>query len=270
MYESSHQRHAKRRKKNVEKDLERRRLCRIFRRISRHLDELVPRPSILPDNRLPLEPVPANAWDELSPEHPVDAACHEDGDTDYAVQVVRQALVDVLAVCGRDEWRDGEVHVREEEEDGDRESGLERREPLVLRAVDVQVDQGAGNEHVDDRERVGDDVEDEVVGVAGGRGEHDDHRDQPVLEETGQRRVAGLVGRPEAGKGEDAFATEFLDETALGEDDTHGVAEGGEGDEDRESSFSTGPKDVAEERRCENTAGRKDFFLGNSGEVGDL
>lgn len=53
------------------------------------------------------------------PDDPVDTASDDDGDAHEAVEVVGQSLVDTVAVGGRDERRDGEVNVGEQEEDGD-------------------------------------------------------------------------------------------------------------------------------------------------------
>ena len=53
-------------------------------------------------------------------------------------------------------------------------------------------------------------LEDEVVRISRRGCEHDDHGNEPVFEETNEECVKGLVGGEEAGEGEDAFATDFL------------------------------------------------------------
>lgn len=76
------------------------------------------------------------------------------------MQVVRQVVVDVLVGrLRRDVGGNDEVDVGEQEEDGDGERGLDRRVPVVLFAVEVEVHETAGDEDVDNGERVGDDVE---------------------------------------------------------------------------------------------------------------
>ena len=142
-----------------------------------------------------MQVVPAQPREEPRPHEPVDAAREDDARADDAVKVVRQVFVDVL-VGGvwRDVRRDGEVDVAEQEEDGHGERRLDRRVPVVLVAVEVEVDEAPGYEDVHDGEWVGDDVEDcgyksavvgdfaegtesgltEVICVAGRRREHDD------------------------------------------------------------------------------------------------
>lgn len=114
------------------------------------------------------------------------------------MQVVRQVIVDALAILWRDKRRSDEVYVAEEKEQGGGDGGTERWVPLVVRGIPVDPEEAAGDEDVDDRERVCDDVEDEVVCISRRRGEHDDHRNDPVFEETSQRGVERLVAGPEA------------------------------------------------------------------------
>ena len=145
-----------------------------------------------------------------------------------------------------------EVDVAGEEEDGDGQGGAAGRVPVVLLAVRVEPDEAEGDEGVDDGERVGDDVEDEVVSIARGRGQHDDDGDEPVLEETGERSVEGPVAGEEAGEGQDAFATELLDDSALREDHGQNISESGESDKHGKGTLGLGSHDVAEERGSEN------------------
>lgn len=116
------------------------------------------RPAVVLHYHLPLQSISLKTRQKLSPDQPVHAARSDDGNTDDAVEIVRYRLIDALAVGGWDEGGDGEVHVAEEEEDGDGEGAAEGWIPLVCFSVEVEVDKGAGNEYVDDREGVGDDA----------------------------------------------------------------------------------------------------------------
>lgn len=104
--------------------------------------------------------IAANLGKNDSPDEPVDGASNQDGDTDDAVDVVRHALVLVLAgVVGSDKWCDHQVHVAEKEEDGDGESRLDRRVPVVLCAVEVEMDETTSDKGVDDRKRIRDEAD---------------------------------------------------------------------------------------------------------------
>lgn len=82
--------------------------------------------------------VATNLGKNDSPYKPVESASDEDANTDNTVDVVRHALVLVLAgVIGGDEGSNHEVHVAEKEEDGDRQSSLDGSVPVVLLAVEV-------------------------------------------------------------------------------------------------------------------------------------
>jgi hypothetical protein len=68
-------------------------------------------------------------------------------------------LVDILAIGRRNKGSDDKVNVGEEEEDGDGESGFEGWCPLLWVAMDgegveVEVDEGAGYEDVDNGQGV--------------------------------------------------------------------------------------------------------------------
>lgn len=125
------------------------------------LDEDAPRPAIVVDEDLLAQLVAAELGQQLGPEQPVNTAGDDDGGADDAVQVVGQVIVDVLVGrLRRDVRRDDEVDVGQQEEDGDGQRGLDRRVPVVLVAVQVEVHEAARDEDVDDSQRVGDDVED--------------------------------------------------------------------------------------------------------------
>lgn len=53
-------------------------------------------------------------------------------------------------------------------------------------------------------------LENEIICISRWRCEHDDHRDQPMFEETGEWRVEGLVTGPKLGEWEETFAANFL------------------------------------------------------------
>ena len=118
----------------------------------------------------------------------------------------------------------------------------------------MEMAEAEGDEGVDDGERVGDDVEDEVVSITWRRGQHDDDGDEPVLEETGERGVERPVAGEEAGVRQDTFAAELLDDSALREDHRQNVTEGRQSDEDRKCALSSGTHDVAEEGSCKNAS----------------
>ena len=109
-------------------------------------------------HRLANELVAANPGHNLGPDEPEHATCAEDTEADNAVDVVRQGLVDALAVGGWHKGREDEVDVAEAEEGGDGEGGLDGRVPVVGFAVAVEVDEAACDKNVDDGERVRDEA----------------------------------------------------------------------------------------------------------------
>jgi hypothetical protein len=95
-----------------------------------------------------------------SPDEPVESTSNQDSDTDNAVNVVRHALVLVLAgIVRSDKWCDHQIHVAEKEEDGDGEGRLDRRVPVVLGAVEVKMDEATSDKGVDDRKRIRDEAD---------------------------------------------------------------------------------------------------------------
>lgn len=97
-------------------------------------------------------------------------------------------------------------------------------------------------------------LEDEVVRISRRGCEHDDHGNEPVFEQTGQRGVERTVAGEEAGVRQDTFAAELLDDSALREDHRQNVTEGRQSDEDRKCALSSGTHDVAEEGSCKNAS----------------
>lgn len=110
------------------------------------------------NHNFPLQPVPSNLWQQHRPNNPVHTSSRNNRDADHAMQVIGERLVHAVSIRGRHERRNGEIDVAEEEEDGDGECGFDGRVPIVLRLVEVEVDEGAGNEDVDDGEGVGNDA----------------------------------------------------------------------------------------------------------------
>lgn len=234
--------------------------------------EAVRLPAInLIDMSLANKPITTNLGKNDSPDEPVEGTRDQDSDTDNAVDVVRHALVLVLAgIVGSDEWCDHQVHVAEKEEDGDGEGRLDRRVPVVLCAVKVEMDETTSDKGVDDRERVRDEVENEVVGISRRRSQDDNNADDPVLKETSERSVERSVAGPETREGQNTLATELLDKTTLREDDTEDVSESRQSDKDRHGALSSRAHDVAEERSSDETLRGNDLSFGDGSEVSDV
>lgn len=91
-----------------------------------------------------------------------------------------------------------------------------------------------------------------------------------MLKETSERSVKGSVASPETRERQNTLATEFLDETALREDDTKDVSERRESDKDGHGALSSRAHDIAEERSSDKTLRGDDLSLGDGGEVGDV
>lgn len=108
----------------------------------------------LVNNNLTSELVATKLGEDDSPEDPVDSASSQNSNTDNAVDIVGHALVDVLAVGRGDEGSDDKVDVAEHEEDGDGQSSLDRGVPVVVSAVEVEMDETASDKGVDNGKRV--------------------------------------------------------------------------------------------------------------------
>lgn len=67
-------------------------------------------------------------------------------------------LIDILAVFGGHKWRNDEINVAEQEEDNDWVGSFDRGVPVPFGAVAVEVDEGSGDEDVDDGEGIGDEA----------------------------------------------------------------------------------------------------------------
>lgn len=124
------------------------------------LEEDVALPAIdVVDDGLANKLVLADAGQDLGPDGPVDATSEEDGETSNAVDPVGKVLVLVLVGGrGRDEGSNDEVDVAEQEEDDDGERSAEGRVPVPSGAVEVKVNETAGDEDVDDGKRVRDEA----------------------------------------------------------------------------------------------------------------
>lgn len=152
----------------------------------RHTGEHTPLPAVeLTDLSRAHKLILADARQQHGPDKPVDTASGKNADADDTVQIVGKVVVDAAALLWRHERRGDEVDVAEEEQARGGDGGAERRVPLVACRVPVDPQEAAGDKDVDHGERVRDDVEDEVVGVAWWRGQHDDHGHEPVLKEAG-------------------------------------------------------------------------------------
>lgn len=247
------------------------------------------------------------------------------------MQVIGQTLIDVLARGRRHKGRDDEVDVRQKEEDYHGDGGAERWCPRRWLAVggegvEVEVQEAGCYEDVDDGERVrdyaGDEVlvsggrreemhgwsvdgglqgmnvlQDEIIGVARRRRKHDDDRDEPMFEESHERRIERLITSPEPRPGNDALPTDLLYDcrlhislkftihlsrkvnnlgkndgltSTLREDNAQDVAKGRQGHEDGERALGAWTEHVAEKGGREDAAGADDLVFGHGGEIGDL
>ena len=218
-------------------------------------------------NNFTMECVAPNLGQNNGPYNPVHSTSSNNTKPNHAMQPVRQCLVDAVTVTWRHKGSNDKVHIAEEEEDHDREGSAHGRVPVVLFLVQVDPRQTCGDKDVDDGERVRDDVENKVVRVARRRRQHDNDRDEPVFEQTRQRRIEWAVAGPQPGPGQDALAAQFLYKATLGEDDAEDVAEGGERDEDGQSALCPGTEDIAEQRRSDEALGGYDLLGGDRGEV---
>lgn len=121
----------------------------------------IPRPAVRTGRHSSLERVPANLGQNHRPQEPVNSTKNQNSNTDDTVEPVWKVEVLVLVGrLGRNEWRDDEVHIREEEETSDGEGGLDGWVPIVFLSVKVEPDETECDERVDHREGVRDDVED--------------------------------------------------------------------------------------------------------------
>ena len=120
--------------------------------------EDVPLPTINAiDDDLALQLVATKLGKHDGPNDPIRTTGDENAEADNHVDPVRQGLV-YGAVGGRDPGGNDEVDVGEKEEDDNGEGRGEWRVPVPGLAVQVEVDETAGDEDVDDGERVGDDA----------------------------------------------------------------------------------------------------------------
>lgn len=237
----------------------------------RSLDKHVALPSVnLINNGLANKLISTNLGKNNSPDKPVDTSSSNDGESDNTVNPVRERLVDVLAILRGGKGGKYEVDVAEHEEDDDGHAGGHGRVPVPLGTVDVKVEETGRHKGVDNGERVGDKVENEVVSITRRRCEDDNDTDQPMLKETGKRSVERSVAGPEAGKGEDTLTTKLLNETTLRENDTENIAKSRKSDKDGQGTLGSAAKDVAEERGSDETLGSEDLVSGDGGKVGNV
>lgn len=148
------------------------------------------------------------------------------------MQIVRELVVHALARGRRHVRRNHQVQVGKEEKDGDGEGGADSGRPVGEARFmgKVDPDETGGYEDVDDREGVGNEAFDEfsccvvsgrwmrgglldqeIISITWWRCQHDDNRYDPVLKQTGSRRVEWPIASPDLGKGQNTFTTQLLD-----------------------------------------------------------
>lgn len=216
-----------------------------------------------------LETVASDPGEDLGPEDPVDETDTEDGPARNGVSPVRHRLVRLASGRGRDEGHDEEEDVGGTEEGSGNDGRPSRLAPVRV-GLELQEDNAEGDDTVDDRQRVRDRVDDEVVRVSRRQGEDRDETDCPVETKAGERGVERTVAGPELGEGKDALAAELLVDATLRKDDGQNVAESGESNENRKGTLSVRTHDVAEEESGNKRATASDLLLGRSREVGDV
>lgn len=128
---------------------------RIPGRAQRHPRKHTSRPSIGIHHRLFDQSIPTQLGEDYCPDSIVDGSCSEYTQRHDAVQVVWQFLVYVLAITGRDVRSNHQIHIRQEEENGDWKSCADSRIPVgKLGLVEVDVDEPGRNKGIDDGKRV--------------------------------------------------------------------------------------------------------------------
>lgn len=86
------------------------------------------------------------------------------------MQPIRECLIYVVPIRGRHKWRDDKIEVGEGENDNHGKSSRDRRRPVKLSAIEVDVDEARGDEEIDNREGIGNDAKNRMV-----RYEHEYH-----------------------------------------------------------------------------------------------
>ncbi|KAG5295089.1 hypothetical protein I7I48_11838 [Histoplasma ohiense] len=116
----------------------------------------IPRPPILCHQYLRLQLILAQPRHHFRPDEPVDATDERNPNGQDTVEVVRESSVGFLICRWGHEGANGEIYVADEEEDYYRQRRGIRWVPVVFGAVEVDVDEGEGNEGVDYDEGIGD------------------------------------------------------------------------------------------------------------------
>ncbi|QBZ65566.1 hypothetical protein PoMZ_12528 [Pyricularia oryzae] len=218
--------------------------------------------AILISNPLGLDPVASQLGPQLGPHGPVGRTEEQHADADNGKDVVRVSVL-VPAGLGRDEGHEGEERI-----------GQEVRVPgagPVLLLAELEVDEAGRDKGVDPGARVRVEVDDEVVGRAGGRRQQHNHRDDPVQEESGRRRAKGLGRGPEAAERQQTLLAKLLVQAGVRKADGQDVAEVGQGDKGRQSGAAgTDSKHVAEEDARHDHLGLGQFRLWDGGKVGHV
>lgn len=240
------------------------------------------RPAIGTDDSLLDQLVVEHLGEDDSPEEPVDGTGSKEGNTNDAVQPVREILVDRLVGIGGQEGSNHKVHGCQHEKDGDRdgsldggvevgenggrEVGVSGMSPLIK----VNPQKSHGHSHVDGGKRVGNQVGDEVVSISGGRGQHDHDGDTVMLKETSHGGVEGLVGGEDVGKRENTLSSELLDNPTLRENDRKNVTKSRESNKDRHGLLGALVESNSEEGGSQNSARLSNLLSGNNSKVGNV
>lgn len=205
------------------------------------------------------------------------------------MQIVGEFVVDALAGRGGHVGCHDEVALGEEEEDGDGKGGADAGVPVgeARFAGEVDPDEAGGDEDVDDGEGVGDEavtvslifgwhsewknsLDQEVVRITWRRRQQDNNRHNPVLEETGSRRVERPVTSPDLRKGQDTLTTQFLDNPTLRENNRKHIAKRRQRDEHRHDLLSASTEHVSKESRRDSLPRRQELLLGHGSEIRDI
>ena len=232
----------------------------------------------VPDRFTTINLINVPLWNDLvapnlrpytGPEEPVEGSSEKhtntnDGENEVGIPV------GILDAVGRNEGHDGQEYIGSEVEEADGKEGVPRRRPILALPV-LEVDETSGDETVDPRAGVGVEIDDEIVGRAGGRGHKDDDGHDPVEEKGGRRGIKGLDGGPETTIREKTLLGELLVEPCVCKTDCEHIAQIAEGDEDGESACtSTVTEDIAEEESGNDDFRVGEVFFGDCGKVGNV
>jgi len=148
------------------------------------------RQTVLSNDLGPDDLVVTESGQDLIEDNPPNSSQRDETEANNDVEVVGEAFIDFVSCSRRNDRSDDQEEVGEEEEDlrrrsddasvlalpatkserkethDDRERSRNRGRPLVFGLVEVDHDEGEGDEGVEDVERIGDEVEEEGVSVS--------------------------------------------------------------------------------------------------------